>query len=114
MSDETAGDAFKELLAIVEGIAAIALSMSMKYHDINTVQDGVLYQQYKMEGKNLHGLHLDQVLDTASKIEAWLLQAPERIAKLIIDQLPEEQEAVEGQDAALAEGDASKPDTVVD
>lgn len=32
------------------GIAAIALTMAMKYHDIGTVQGGALYQQYKLGG----------------------------------------------------------------
>ena len=67
---ETDVDTFKELSAMapnasttpVEGVAAIALTMAMKFCDINTVQDGVLYQQYKMEGKNMSGLHLDQCL----------------------------------------------------
>lgn len=72
-------------IAPAHGIATIALNMAMKYHDINTVQDGVLYQQYKMEGKNLHGLHLDEVFHTAGRIEAWLLGASERIAKLVVD-----------------------------
>lgn len=98
-----AGDEFKELQTMapdarvspVEGIAAIALSMAMKYHDINTVQDGALYQQYKLEGKNMQGLHLDHVLHTATQIEAWLLRAPERIAKVIIEEIPEEQEGLD-------------------
>lgn len=92
MSDE----AFQELkelsaqaggtkIAPAEGIAAIALSMAMKYHDINTVQDGALYQQYKLEGKNLTPLHIDHVFETAIRIEMHLLGASERIAKLVID-----------------------------
>ena len=43
------------------GVASIALNMAMKYHDINTVQDGALYQQYKLEGKNMRPLHFDMV-----------------------------------------------------
>lgn len=72
-------------VAPAHGIAAIALNMALKFHDINTVQDGVLYQQYKMEGKNIHGLHLDHVFETAMRIEGFLLGASERIAKLVID-----------------------------
>ena len=86
------GDLFKELAPIgsapvapAHGIAAIALNMALKFHDINTVQDGVLYQQYKMEGKNLHGLHLDHVFETAMRMEAFLLGASERIAKIVVD-----------------------------
>lgn len=62
-------------VAPAHGIAAIALSMAMKYHDINTVKDGALYQQYKLEGKNFAPLHLDMVFETAIRIEAHLLGA---------------------------------------
>jgi hypothetical protein len=30
------------------GLASIALNFAIKYYDINTVQDGALYQQYKI------------------------------------------------------------------
>lgn len=69
------------------GIAAIALSMAMKYHDIVTVQDGTLYQQYKLEGRNLVPLHLDMVFETAIRIERHLLTSSDRIAALITDEL---------------------------
>jgi hypothetical protein len=89
-------DDFKELeplkdtpIAPAHGIAAIALNMALKYHDISTVQDGTLYQQYKLEGKNLPPLHLDMVFDTAMKMEAFLLGASERIAKLVVDAITE-------------------------
>jgi hypothetical protein len=72
-------------VASAHAIAAIALSMSMKYHDIQTVKDGALYQQYKLEGKNFRELHIDHVFETAERIEFWLLGASERIAKLIMD-----------------------------
>jgi len=72
-------------VAPAHGIAAIALSMAMKFHDINTVQDGLLYQQYKLEGKNMRGLHLDDVFETAMRMEAFLLGASKRIAKLVVD-----------------------------
>ena len=86
-------DTFKELsaglkdtpIAPAHGIAAIALNMAMKYHDINMVKDGVLYQQYKLEGKNFQPLQLDLVFEDATKIEAWLLGASDRIAKLVVD-----------------------------
>lgn len=72
-------------IAPAHGIAALALSMAMKWHDMGLVKDGVLYQQYKMEGKNIGTLHLDMVFDTAVKMEAHLLGSSERIAKLIVD-----------------------------
>lgn len=74
-------------IAPAHGIAAVALSMALKYHDIATVQDGTLYQQYKLEGRNLETLHLDMVFETAIRMEAYLLGASERIAKLIVDAL---------------------------
>lgn len=66
------------------GVATIALNMALKYHDINTVQDGILYQQYKLEGKNMHGLHMDMVFDTAKQIERHLIAANTRVAKLMV------------------------------
>jgi hypothetical protein len=68
-----------------QGIAALALTMALKYHDINTVHDGQLYQQYKLEGRNMRELQLDIVFETAIKIEAHLLGANERIAKMIVE-----------------------------
>jgi hypothetical protein len=72
-------------VAPAPGIAAIALQMAMKYHDIQMVKDGALYQQYKLEGKNFVGLQLDMVLETAAYIEKWLISSNERIAKIVID-----------------------------
>lgn len=72
-------------LATSHGVAAIALTMAMKFHDINTVQDGTLYQQYKLEGKNMEPLHIDAVFETAIKIERHLLASSDRIAALVID-----------------------------
>lgn len=74
-------------VAPAHGIAALALNFALKYHDINTVQDGTLYQQYKLEGRNMQPLHLDYVFETALRIEAHLLGASDRIAKLIVDAL---------------------------
>lgn len=108
--DDLTSDAkaqFKELgehlkdtpVAPAHGIAAIALSMAVKYHDIATVQDGTLYQQYKLEGRNLRELHLDHIFETAIKMEAFLLGASERIAKIVVDAIEmavEEDEQAEG------------------
>lgn len=74
-------------VAPAHGIAAIALNMAMKYHDICTVKDGAMYQQYKLEGKNLREINIDNVFETAIKIEAWLIGASDRIAKIVIDVL---------------------------
>lgn len=90
------------------GVAMIALNMALKYHDINTVQDGTLYQQYKLEGRNLHALHLDHVFETAKRIEMHLLTSSHEIAKLmdegVIDALmAEEPDAAEAADDTLIE-----------
>lgn len=72
-------------LPTAPGIAAVALALAMKFHDINTVQDGTLYQQYKLEGRNMEALHLDMVFETAIKIEVHLLASSDRIARIVID-----------------------------
>lgn len=95
MSTPNESESFKSLtkhigdapIAPAHGIAALALDMAIKYHDIHMVKDGALYQQYKLEGKNMKPLHLDMVFETAIKIEAHLLGASERIAKVIVDAL---------------------------
>lgn len=67
------------------GIAAIALNMALKYHDTNMVKEGALYQQYKLEGKNLRPYTTDVVIETAKEFELFLLGASDRIAKIIVD-----------------------------
>jgi len=79
-------------VAPAPAIAALALTLAMKYHDISTVQDGALYQQYKLEGKNLQPLSLDLVFDTAIQIEAHLLASSDRIAGLVVEALTFEDE----------------------
>jgi hypothetical protein len=72
-------------VAPAHGIAALALNMSLKYHDINIVKDGALYQQYKLEGQNFRPFTVDEVFETAMRMEAWLLGASDRIAKMVVD-----------------------------
>ena len=88
-------------VAPATGIAALALNFALKYHDINTVQDGALYQQYKLEGKNMHALHLDHVFETAIRMEQHLMAGSERIANMVVDAiadgLSEEQATTEGE-----------------
>lgn len=69
------------------GIGAVSLQMALQYHDINTVQDGALYQQYKLEGKNFRDLQLDMVFDTATRIERHLMGTSDRIAGLVAETL---------------------------
>lgn len=74
-------------LAPAHAIAAMALNMAIKYHDMSIVKDGAMYQQYKLEGKNLTPLQLDMVFETAIQMEKFLLGASERIAKIVVDAL---------------------------
>jgi RNase adaptor protein for sRNA GlmZ degradation len=91
-------------IAPAHGIAALALNFALKYHDINTVQDGTLYQQYKLEGRNMHDLHLDMVFETAMQIEAHLLRSSERIANLVVDAIAVGIEEEEAQATSELEG----------
>lgn len=78
------------------GVATIALNMALKYHDINTVQDGTLYQQYKLEGRNMRNLHLDEVFHTAMQIEAHLIAANKRVAKMMVLACLEDETGTQG------------------
>src|SRR5262245_59175704 len=91
------------------GIAAIALNFALKYHDINTVQDGALYQQYKLEGKNMNPLHLDMVFETGMKIEMHLLAASDRISKIVIEAVVEAVNEDENEEGDPAPSDEPKP-----
>lgn len=93
-------------IAPAHGIAALALDMALKYHDINTIKDGVLYQQYKLEGRNMRDLHLDVVFETAIKMENYLLGASDRIAKVVVEALAFGIEDAE--QAAPIEGDVAQ------
>lgn len=112
IKDEGAGEPLKELaehmpgttVAPAHGIAAIALTMAMKFHDINTIQEGALYQQYKLEGRNIGTLHLDHVFETAQRIEMWLLASSRRIAKIVVEALE-----VQVEDDALTEPESPAP-----
>jgi hypothetical protein len=96
-------------VAPAHAIASVALNMAMKYHDIQMVKDGALYQQYKLEGKNFRDLHLDDVFETAIKIEMHLLGSSDRIAKIVVDAIAfgvERDEAAENADGEIAPEDA--------
>lgn len=69
-------------MSAAHGISAMAMTLALKYHDINTIQDGTLYQQYKLEGRNIHGLHLDMVFHTALQIEAHIIGSPNRLTAM--------------------------------
>lgn len=89
------------------GMAAIALNFALKYHDINTVQDGALYQQYKLEGRNMRDLHLDMVFYTAEQIERHLLNAPSRLALMVLEAVASDIEGALEDDPEAAGGEAS-------
>ena len=73
-------------IGIPMSVAAMALNMALKYHDINTVQDGALYQQYKLEGRNMRNLELAYVFHTAEQIEKHFMDADRRIGKIVMAQ----------------------------
>jgi len=66
-------------------VASIALNLSLKYHDMCLVKDGTLYQQYKVEQRNIKTMHLSDIMEVAKQFEAHLMAADKRIAKLIVD-----------------------------
>lgn len=85
------------------GIAAIALQMAMQYHDMGMIKDGALYQQYKLEGRNVATLSMADVFETAMQIESHLLGADDRIAQMLLDALGVED------DANTSEPEGAKP-----
>ena len=113
---EEIDDSFKEMEPIKDapivpahGIAAVALNMAIKYHDMGMIKDGALYQQYKLEGRNIHTLALAEVFETAIKIENHLLGASERIAKIIVDALEIKLEGDPEQEAASGGSPVANP-----
>jgi hypothetical protein len=92
-------------IGMAQGIAAIALNMAMKYYDITIVKDGTMYQQYKLEGRNMRDLHLDAVFETAIKIEKHLIESNGRIDKIIIEAV----EAVIDEEGDMAENTEKQP-----
>lgn len=64
-------------------VASMALTMALKYHDMQMIPDGATYQQYKLEGRNMRNIGLTDVFETAVQIEAHLITANDRIGKMI-------------------------------
>lgn len=94
-------------------ISAIALNMAMKYADINTVQDGLLYQQYKLEGRNMQSLHLSYVFDIAIQIEEHLVKSNKRVAKMIVVSVLEEKlaDATEDDEVVVESEESAEEET---
>jgi hypothetical protein len=65
-------------------VSALALNFAMKFHDIGTVQDGTLYQQLKLEGKNMQPLHIDMIFETALQFERFILESPNRLSAQVM------------------------------
>lgn len=106
MSDEEKGAQLGPMM----GVAAIALNMAMKYHDFATVQDGALYQQFKLEGRNMSTINLEEVLRTATIIEKHLIDANGRVAKLFVAAALTDEELVEGDESVSQSGESSGSD----
>lgn len=109
--DATAGLPVDTPVTTQTGLAAIAFNFALKYHDINTVQDGTLYQQYKLEGRNMETLHLDMVFYTAEQIERHLLNSSSRLALLVLEAVAEDIDGILSADDASgieAEGGDAK------
>lgn len=93
-------------------VAGVALSLALKYHDINMVKDGALYQQYKLEGKNFRDLHLDVVFETAIRIEQHLMTSSNRLSETIYGGLIEalaEGAELDDEDGPDGDGGAEQP-----
>lgn len=78
------------------GIAAIALNFALKWHDMSIVKDGALYQQFKLEGRNIETMDLADVFETAMKFEAHLLGSQNRLSEIIFDALADAADTVVG------------------
>lgn len=97
MSDDVgdeipADNPFSGLEPIKEGpispalmVGAIALNMAMKYADMSMVKDGTLYQQYKIEGRNLNPIKLEWVFSLAREIEMHLMGTSNRLSCMVIE-----------------------------
>jgi plasmid maintenance system antidote protein VapI len=67
------------------GIGAIALNMAINYLDMTVVKDGQLYQQLKIEGKEIKGVSLETAFHYAKQIERHLMGTSDRIAGIVLD-----------------------------
>ncbi len=64
-------------------IATMALNFALKYHGMCMIPDGTMYQQYKMEGRNIKVIGLEDVFETAIKMEQHLIRGDNRIGKMV-------------------------------
>ena len=68
-------------------IATVALNMSLRWHDMGMIKDGVLYQQKKMEGANINYIDKSDIIKTAEEFEAYFLAAPLRHARMLEERI---------------------------
>lgn len=114
MTDETnpreelldIGPLNEERMSPAVAVASVAMNFALKYHDINTVQEGALYQQYKLEGRNMRDLHLDMVFETAKRIELHLITSANRLSEEVYRTLIEAIAAEPGPPEEAGEGEA--------
>lgn len=77
-------------------IGSIALKLAVEYHGATVISDGSLYQQYRIEGKEMTPLTLALVLETAREFERHLLTTNERIAAIVVEALEASTEEEKG------------------
>lgn len=68
-------------------VGALALNFALKYYDMRLVKDGVMYQQLKLEQKELGTFGLQDVFEIAKQIEVHLLATSDRVASLVVEAL---------------------------
>ena len=71
-------------------IAALAMNFALKWFDMTMVKDGTLYQQYKMEQRNITVIDFPDILKKAAEFEAWLINSDNRQMEQLTPGLIEE------------------------
>lgn len=79
-----AGDA---PVSVSTGISALAMNFAMKWFDMRTIKDGVLYQQKKMEGTNFEYYGMPELFHVARQFEDWIVKAPNRLSTIVWDEV---------------------------
>lgn len=67
-------------LTLDQKVRAMALTLAVKYHADTVIKDGAMYQQYKLEGRNMRTLNTDMVLETAIVYEAFIREGKVRVS----------------------------------
>lgn len=55
-----------------QSVRTLALTMAVKYHGDTIIKDGGMYQQLRMEQKDIQPTHVNVVLKTAIEFERYL------------------------------------------